>query len=247
MAHQRPVSMASSSKATWARYGNLLLHISEGKVRGSTSAYSWVLDRASFLPAHLIGCHWGIILNPFLHDLHHSSEDLGVWGLLNEGGQDGLDEVLTHLHAHHRQTSLYEIQAQHHQLACSSCAEEQTHLSDPTDVVKGAVVCRKHSQMLSPATGMLGLDATPRLMAAPPRTVPSSSPSHKKGGMTRAVGPMQGTQPLHSPSEATWHLGPGETLNSHGKHNTLLPPNSPVSRSLGSALEPNIILLKQQL
>lgn len=64
--------------------------------------------------SHLVCCHGGIVLNPLLHDLDDGAEDLGVRRLLDERCEDDLDEVLPHLNGHDGQTTLHQVQRQHH-------------------------------------------------------------------------------------------------------------------------------------
>ena len=47
-------------------------------------------------PAHLIGCHRGVVFNPFFHNFHHGPEDFGIGGFLNEG-IPAVSGALTHL------------------------------------------------------------------------------------------------------------------------------------------------------
>lgn len=95
----------------------------------STPKEDQLAKAQALCPAHLIGCHWRVIFNPLFHDLHHRPEDFGVRGLFDEGGQDGLNEVLPHLHAHHGQARLHQLQAQHHQLAGSCPSRDRARPS----------------------------------------------------------------------------------------------------------------------
>lgn len=67
--------------------------------------------------SHLVGGHGGVVFHPLLHDLHDGAEDFGVGRLLDQRGEDDLDEVLPHLHAHDGQPGLHQVQTQHYQLA----------------------------------------------------------------------------------------------------------------------------------
>ncbi len=80
---------------------------------------------------YLVGSH-GVtrVLDPFLHNLHHSSKNLWVRRFLDEGGEDDLDEVLPHFHVHDWQPLLYQIQTKHDQLARHYSQHRRTWLHD---------------------------------------------------------------------------------------------------------------------
>lgn len=65
---------------------------------------------------YLIGRHGRIVLHPLLYDLHHSAKNLWVRRFLDQRGEDNLNEVLSHLHVHHGQPGLYQVQTKHDQL-----------------------------------------------------------------------------------------------------------------------------------